>query len=71
MLKGGLGKIFELLRAFPTDEPTKKRFVSEAIAWTSRFGEYENGDPELHHVTGSLYADGWGGCLFDSVLLRG
>ena len=52
------GKIFTLLRAFPHNEPTKKRFVGEAVAWTARFGEYENGDPELHHVAGTLYAEG-------------
>ncbi|KAI4148685.1 MAG: hypothetical protein LQ340_004993 [Diploschistes diacapsis] len=51
------GKIFTLLRAFPPDEPTKKKFISEATAWTAKFGEYENGDPELHHVAGTLYAE--------------
>lgn len=25
--------------------------------WSSKFGEYPAGDPELHHVTGSLYAE--------------
>lgn len=25
--------------------------------WSARFGEYPAGDPELHHVTGSLYAE--------------
>lgn len=25
--------------------------------WSSRFGEYPAGDPELHHVAGSLYAE--------------
>lgn len=25
--------------------------------WSSKFGEYPAGDPELHHVVGSLYAD--------------
>ena len=28
------------------------------IAWSSQFGEYPNGDPELHHVAGTLNADG-------------
>ena len=28
------------------------------MAWSAKFGEYENGDPELHHVAGTLYAEG-------------
>lgn len=27
-------------------------------SWSSKFGEYPAGDPELHHVAGSLYAEG-------------
>lgn len=26
-------------------------------SWSAKFGEYPAGDPELHHVIGSLYAD--------------
>jgi hypothetical protein len=52
------GKLLGLLRAFPKDEPTKKKFVGEMIGWSSSFGEYPAGDPEIHHVAGSLYADG-------------
>ena len=52
------GKLLGILRAFPPEEPTKKKFVDEIIAWTSKFGEYPNGDPELHHVAGTLYAEG-------------
>ena len=47
-----------LLRAFPTGEPTRKRFVSEMIAWSGKAGEYPNGDPELHHVAGTICAEG-------------
>lgn len=28
------------------------------IAWSSRFGPTERGDPELHHAAGSVYAEG-------------
>ena len=52
------GKLLTLLRAFPPSEPTKKRFVSEMVAWSGKAGEYPNGDPELHHVAGSLFAEG-------------
>ena len=51
------GKVLALLRAFPPDEPTRKRFVGEMVGWTVRFGEYENGDPEVHHVAGTLFAE--------------
>ena len=47
-----------ILRAFPKGEPTKKKFVDEIIAWSSRVGEYLQGDPEFHHVAGSLFAEG-------------
>ncbi|CAO2649566.1 Nn.00g069510.m01.CDS01 [Neocucurbitaria sp. VM-36] len=51
------GKLMSLLRAFPKDEPTKKKFVGEMIAWSSKFGEYPAGDPDIHHVAGSLFAE--------------
>ena len=47
-----------LLRAFPENEPTKKRFVTEMVQWSAKAGEYPNGDPDLHHVAGTLYAEG-------------
>ena len=52
-----VGKLLAILRAFPPDEPTKKRFVGDMVAWSARFGDYENGDPELNHVAGTLYAE--------------
>ena len=56
-LHGLSGKIFAVLRAFPPNEPTRKRLVNEAVAWAARHGEYEHGDPELHDVAGKLYAE--------------
>ena len=58
ILTSTTGKLLALLRAFPPNEPTKKRFVSEMVAWSGKVGEYPNGDPELHHVAGTLYAEG-------------
>ncbi|PSN71030.1 DUF410-domain-containing protein [Corynespora cassiicola Philippines] len=55
---GSKGKLLSLLRAFPKDEPTRKKFVNEMVAWSSKYGEYPAGDPEIHHVAGSLYAEG-------------
>ena len=52
------GKLLAILRSFPPEEPTKKKFVDEMICWSSRFGEYPLGEPELHHVAGTLYAEG-------------
>jgi len=26
--------------------------------WSSKYGDFPAGDPELHHVAGSLYASG-------------
>ncbi|KAG8158790.1 hypothetical protein KVR01_011233 [Diaporthe batatas] len=50
------GRLLTCLRLFPAGEPTRKKFVGEMIAWSSKFGEYPAGDPELHHVAGSLFA---------------
>ncbi|KAF2205143.1 DUF410-domain-containing protein [Delitschia confertaspora ATCC 74209] len=51
------GKVLGLLRAFPKGEPTRKRVIGEAIGWSAKLGEYPAGDPELHHVAGTLYAE--------------
>ena len=32
------------------------------LQWSAKAGEYPNGDPELHHVAGTLYADGISHC---------
>ncbi|KAF2747740.1 DUF410-domain-containing protein [Sporormia fimetaria CBS 119925] len=52
------GKLLSLLRAFPKNEPTRKKFVNEMLAWSAKVGEYPAGDPEMHHVAGSLFAEG-------------
>ncbi|CAO1604086.1 MAG: hypothetical protein LQ349_006909 [Xanthoria aureola] len=54
---GEKSKLLTILRAFPPREPTKKRFVTEMINWSSRVGEHPLGDPELHHVAGSIFAE--------------
>ncbi|KAF4549001.1 Hypothetical protein D9617_24g017150 [Elsinoe fawcettii] len=50
-------RLLYLLRAFPKGEPTKKRFVGEMIAWSAKNSAYPAGDPELHHVAGSIFAE--------------
>ncbi|KAL1992942.1 hypothetical protein VTN49DRAFT_3699 [Thermomyces lanuginosus] len=50
-------RLIELLREFPPDEPSRKRFISEMIAWSAKFGPSERGDPDLHHAAGSVYAE--------------
>lgn len=54
---GSKGKLLTLLRAFPKNEPTRKKFVNEMVGWSAKWGEYPAGDPEIHHVAGSLYAE--------------
>ncbi|KND93885.1 Golgi to ER traffic protein 4 [Tolypocladium ophioglossoides CBS 100239] len=51
------GRLLTCLRLFDGEEPTRKRFITEMIGWSARFGEYPAGDSELHHVAGSLYAE--------------
>ncbi|KAF2861983.1 DUF410-domain-containing protein [Piedraia hortae CBS 480.64] len=50
-------RILGLLRAFPPNEPVKKKFVAGIIEWSAKQSEFPAGDPELHHVIGKLYAD--------------
>ena len=51
-------RLIELLREFPSEEPTRKRYIQEIIGWSSRYGPLERGDPDLHHAAGSVYAEG-------------
>ena len=39
-------------------EITQKTWTDCCIRWSSRTGEFPAGDPELHHVAGTLYAEG-------------
>ncbi|KAL2025029.1 hypothetical protein VTK56DRAFT_31 [Thermocarpiscus australiensis] len=50
-------KLLACLRLFDPAEPMRKQFIKEMIDWSKKFGEYPAGDPELHHVVGSLYAE--------------
>ncbi|KAL7274628.1 hypothetical protein RUND412_002460 [Rhizina undulata] len=49
-------RLFELLTSMPPEEPTRKRFINEIIAWSSKMGEFPAGDPELHHFIGTMFA---------------
>ncbi|PSS10593.1 hypothetical protein M430DRAFT_108713 [Amorphotheca resinae ATCC 22711] len=51
------GRLLTLLRQFDSEEPTRKKFISEMIIWSAKYGEYPAGEPDLHHVAGSLYAE--------------
>jgi hypothetical protein len=51
-------RLIELLREFPSEEVSRKRFINEIINWSARFGTLERGDPDLHHAAGSVYAEG-------------
>jgi len=51
------GRLLTCLRLFAPEEPTRKTFIGEMMGWSSKFGEYPAGDPELHHVAGSLFAE--------------
>lgn len=47
-----------MLREFPPEEPTRKKFINEMINWSAHFGQIERGDPELHHAAGAVFAEG-------------
>ena len=50
-------KLLGLLRSFPSNEPAKKKFVAGIVEWSAKYGEFPAGDPELHHVIGTLFAE--------------
>lgn len=50
-------QILGLLRSFPRNEPAKKKFVGGIVEWSTKYGEFPAGDPELHHVIGTLFAE--------------
>ncbi|KAK4501212.1 hypothetical protein PRZ48_007019 [Zasmidium cellare] len=54
---GNKARILGLLRSFPPNEPSKKKFVTGIVEWSSKHSEFPAGDPELHHVIGTLYAE--------------
>jgi hypothetical protein len=54
----GIERLITILQAFPPEETTRKRFITEMIGWSGRHGEIEMGDPELHHAVGTIYAEG-------------
>jgi hypothetical protein len=56
-------RLFEILHAFPPDEPTRKRFVTETVGWSGRFGELERGDPEVQDQVGRVFANGTCVCV--------
>lgn len=51
-------RLVEILHAYQKGEPTRKRFVQESISWSSKFGELDRGDPDLHHAIGKVFAEG-------------
>ena len=51
-------KLLEIFQAFPSEEPTRKRFATEMVGWSGKFGDLERGDPEIHHTVGKVYAEG-------------
>lgn len=72
-------RLIELLREFPSEEPTRKRYIQEMIGWSGKYGPLERGDPELHHAVGSVYAEGlcnprwlivYMGGVIDEILTR-
>ncbi|KAK2761377.1 hypothetical protein FQN54_001899 [Arachnomyces sp. PD_36] len=54
--RGRKNRLIEILQEFPSEEPTRKKFINEMIGWSSRFGDLERGDPDLHHAVGVIFA---------------
>lgn len=65
------GRLLTLLRAFPGGEPTKKKFITQMISWSCKYGEYPNGDPELNHAAGSVFVEGMKGAVWGRSFTTG
>lgn len=50
--------MIQLLKEFPVEEPTRKRYINEIVQWSAEFGDFETGDPDIHHAVGSILATG-------------
>ncbi|EER40574.1 DUF410 domain-containing protein [Histoplasma capsulatum H143] len=49
-------RLIELLREFPPEEPTRKIYMNELIAWSARIAILDRGYPDIHHEIGVLFA---------------
>ncbi|KAK7205969.1 hypothetical protein BZA70DRAFT_247488 [Myxozyma melibiosi] len=49
-------RVVQLFTMFKPEEPRRKDFIQDAIQWSAS-GEIKYGDPELHHIFGSAYAN--------------
>ncbi|KAI8060861.1 hypothetical protein BC940DRAFT_311271 [Gongronella butleri] len=50
-----LNRVIDLLDLLPATEPGRKPFISKSFGWTQKFGQYPEGDPELHDFVGTLF----------------
>ncbi|KAK4680146.1 hypothetical protein QC764_210470 [Podospora pseudoanserina] len=51
------GRVLTCLRLFDPAEPNRKKFVKDVVEWSKKYSDYPAGDPELHHVIGSMLAE--------------
>ncbi|KAG4301241.1 hypothetical protein PCANB_002435 [Pneumocystis canis] len=51
-------RIYDLLRLSRPEEPTRKRMIHEALAWSGRYGNIPVGDLELHYEIGKIFTEG-------------
>ncbi|KTW27346.1 hypothetical protein T552_04155 [Pneumocystis carinii B80] len=49
-------RLLDILYLYGSSEPTRKRFINEILAWSSKWGETSVGDADLHHNIGVLLA---------------
>ncbi|CAO3667782.1 unnamed protein product [Umbelopsis vinacea] len=49
-----LDRVAELLELYPSEEPGRKPFISNALSWSQKNGENEMGDAELHNFVGTI-----------------
>ena len=51
-------RLVDILRVFPPDEPTRKRFIKDMITWSNHVSksQHDRGDAMLHDTVGALLA---------------
>ncbi|ETI22994.1 hypothetical protein G647_04790 [Cladophialophora carrionii CBS 160.54] len=50
-------RVLEIFHAFPSEEPTRKRFVGDMVSWSAKYGDLERGDADVHHEVGKAFAE--------------
>ncbi|ORZ09198.1 hypothetical protein BCR42DRAFT_359028 [Absidia repens] len=50
-----LDRVIDILDLYPSTEVGRRSFLSKTFSWTQKYGDYSEGDPELHNYVGAMF----------------